>query len=95
MPQTKAEIISSKIRDEVKRLAPNAVVRVDFEGQDDSAAANLYIYAPRRHADMLANRAKKLRDSLKRGDTFLTIRILCEDIESMSEEAKKKYGVTT
>ena len=78
----------------MKRLAPNAVVRVGFEGHDDDGA-DIYIYAPRRHADMLAGRAKRLRDSLIKGDKFLTIRILCEDIENMIEEAKKKYGITS
>ncbi len=93
MPQTKAEIVSAKIQEEMKRVAPHAKVRVDFEGHNDDGA-DIYIYAPRKHTDMLASRAKKLRDSMVKGDQFLTIRILAEDIENMSEEAKKKYGIT-
>ena len=94
MPQTKAEIISNKVKDEIKRLAPHAIVRVSFEGHGEDGA-DIYIYAPRKHTDMLASRAKKLRDSMIKGEKFLTIRILPEDIESMSEEAKKKYGIPT
>ena len=90
MPQTKPEIISSKIQAEIKRLAPNAVVRTEFSGDD---TADVYIYAPRRFCDMLASRAKKLRDAEVRGDKFLTIRILAEDVENMSDEAKAKYGI--
>lgn len=91
MAQTKPEIIVTKIESEVKRLAPNVVTRISYEGFSDDGA-DLYIYAPRKIADMLQTRAKKLLASLL-GNDRLTIRIMVDAFENMSDEAKKKYGI--
>ena len=91
MGQTKPEMIANKIQSEVKRLAPSVVMRISYEGFSDDGA-DVYIYAPRKIADMLLTRAQKLRDSLL-GKDRLNIRIMVDTIENMSEEAKKKYGI--
>ena len=91
MPQSQPEQIATKIQLEIKRLAPNAVVRLSYEGFKEDGA-DIYIYAPRKVMDMLSMRAQKMRDQLK-GNKMLNIRVMADAFENMSAEAKKKYGI--
>ena len=92
MPQTGAEIVAKKVEAEVKRLAPQAVTRIDYSSYHDDGA-DLYIYSPRKISDMLRNRVKTTLDTEMRRTKNIRIRLLMEDIENMSDEAKKKYGI--
>ncbi len=92
MPQTAAEILAKKMEGEVKRLAPNAVIRNDFTSYKDDGV-DIYVYAPRKVADMLQGRLKgTLATELKRTNGTRA-RLLMEHIENMTPEAKKKYGI--
>ncbi len=92
MPQTAAEIIAKKIEMETKRLAPQAVFRVDYSNYHDDGV-DIYLYAPRKVSDILRGRLKGLMDGELRRVKHVRARLLMEDIENMTEEAKKKYGI--
>lgn len=92
MPQTAAEIVAKKLEAEVKRLAPQAVIRIDYSSYKDDGA-DVYVYAPRKIADMLRGRLKTTLDAELRKTKGIRIRLLMEDIENMTEEAKRKYGI--
>jgi len=92
VPQTPAEIIAKKIESEAKRLAPLAVVRIDYSNYKDDGA-DIYIYAPRKVADMLRDRLKAAMEAELRKAKGVRARLLMEDIENMTAEAKKKYGI--
>jgi hypothetical protein len=92
MPQTAAEILAKKIEAEAKRLAPQAVIRIDYANYKDDGA-DIYIYAPRKVADMLRGRLKATMDAELRKSKGIRARLLMEDIENMTAEAKKKYGI--
>lgn len=92
MPQTAAEVLAKKLEGEVKRLAPQAVVRSDYANYKDDGV-DVYVYAPRRVADMLRARLKStLTQELKRLKG-LKAQLLVEDIENMTAEARAKYGI--
>jgi hypothetical protein len=92
MPQTAAEILAKKMEGEVKRLAPNAVIRHDYTSYKDDGV-DIYVYAPRKVADMLQDRLKgTMTNELKR-TKGTRARLLLEHIENMTQEAKKKYGI--
>ncbi len=92
MPQTVPEIIAKKIEAEVKRLAPLAVIRIDFSNYKNDGV-DIYIYAPRKVADMLRGRLKATLDAELKKANGIRARLLMEDIENMTAEAKKKYGI--
>ncbi|HET9869853.1 MAG TPA: hypothetical protein VFR02_05095 [bacterium] len=92
MPQTVPEIIAKKIEAEAKRLAPLAVIRIDFSNYKNDGV-DIYSYAPRKVSDMLRGRLKGVLDAELRKATGIRARLLMEDIENMTEEAKKKYGI--
>lgn len=92
MPQTAAEIIAKKLEAEVKRLAPQAVIRIDYSSYQDDGA-DIYVYAPRKISDMLRGRVKATLDAELRKSKGTRARLLMEDIENMTSEAKKKYGI--
>ncbi len=92
MPQTGAEIVAKKVEAEVKRLAPQAVIRIDYSSYKDDGA-DIYIYAPRKITDMLRSRLKTTLDTELRKTKGIRARLLMEDIENMTVEAKKKYGI--
>jgi hypothetical protein len=93
VPQTLAEVLAKKMESEVKRLAPQAVIRNDFASYKDDGV-DIYIYAPRKVSDILRGRLKPiLAAELNRGKGGLKARMIMEDMENMSEEAKKKYGI--
>lgn len=92
MTQSGAEQLAKKMEAEVKRLAPLAVIRNDYSSYKDDGV-DIYVYAPRKVADMLRARLKGTMDAeLKRLKT-IRARLLMEDIENMSVEAKKKYNI--
>ena len=92
MPQTPAEQIAKKMESEAKRLAPQAVIRIDYSNYKDDGA-DIYVYAPRKVADMLRGRLKSAMDLELRRIKGVKARLLMEDIENMTVEAKKKYGI--
>ncbi len=92
VPQTAAEILAKKIEAEAKRLAPQAVIRIDYSNYKDDGA-DIYVYAPRKIADMLRGRLRSSLDTELKRTKGVRARILMEDIENMTAEAKKKYGI--
>ncbi len=92
MPQTPAEQIAKKMESEAKRLAPQAVIRIDYSNYKDDGA-DIYVYAPRKVADMLRGRLKSAMELELRRIKGVKARLLMEDIENMTVEAKKKYGI--
>ncbi|HVZ81509.1 MAG TPA: hypothetical protein VHE12_12040 [bacterium] len=92
MAQTGAEQLAKKMESEVKRLAPQAIIRNDFSNYKDDGV-DIYVYAPRKVADMLRTRLKgTLATELKRV-AHTKAQLLMEDIENMTAEAKQKYGI--
>ena len=92
MAQTGAEQLAKKMETEVKRLAPQAVIRNDYSSYKDDGV-DIYVYAPRKVADMLRGRLKGTMDTELRRVKGIRARLLMEDIENMTPEAKKKYGI--
>lgn len=92
MAQTGAEQLAKKVEGEIKRLAPNAVIRNDYSSYKDDGV-DVYVYAPRKVADMLKTRVKTVMDAELRRLKGIRARLLMEDIENMTPEAKKKYGI--
>ncbi len=92
MAQTGAEQLAKKMEGEVKRLAPQAVIRNDYSSYKDDGV-DIYVYAPRKVADMLRGRLKGTMDTELRRVKGIKARLLMEDIENMTPEAKKKYGI--
>jgi hypothetical protein len=92
VPQTAAEQVGKKLEAEVKRLAPNAIIRLDYTNYKDDGV-DVYVYAPRRISDMLRGRLKGTLDQELKRAKGTRARLLMEDIENMSAEAKAKYGV--
>lgn len=92
LAQTGAEQLAKKMEVEVKRLAPQAVIRNDYSSYKDDGV-DIYVYAPRKVADMLRGRLKGTMDTELRRVKGIKARLLMEDIENMTPEAKKKYGI--
>ncbi len=92
MPQTAAEVIAKKMESEVKRLAPQAVIRNDYANYKDDGV-DIYVYAPRRVADMLQGRLKSALELELKRVKGIKARLLLEHIENMTPEAKQKYGI--
>jgi len=90
--QTGAEQLAKKMEGEVKRLAPQAVIRNDYTNYKDDGV-DIYVYAPRKVADMLRGRLKGTMETELRRVKGVRARLLMEDIENMTPEAKKKYGI--
>lgn len=84
--------MAKKMEAEVKRLAPQAVIRNDYSSYKDDGV-DIYVYAPRKVADMLRGRLKGTMDVELRRVKGVRARLLMEDIENMTPEAKKKYGI--
>ena len=84
--------MAKKMEAEVKRLAPQAVIRNDYTSYKDDGV-DIYVYAPRKVADMLRGRLKGTLDTELRRVKGIRARLLMEDIENMTPEAKKKYGI--
>lgn len=92
MTQTAAEQLAKKLETEVKRLAPQAVIRNDYSSYKDDGV-DVYVYAPRKVSDMLRGRLKGTLDTELKRVKGTRARLLMEDIENMTPEAKKKYGI--
>lgn len=94
MAQTGAEQLAKKMEAEVKRLAPQAVIRNDFSNYKDDGV-DIYVYAPRRVADLLRGKLKGVMATELRRVNGIKAQLLMEDIENMTPEAKQKYGIPT
>jgi hypothetical protein len=92
VPQVAAEQLAKKVEGEAKRLAPQAVIRLDYSNYKDDGV-DIYIYAPRKLADMLRGRLRGTMDAELKRVKGVRARLLMEDIENMTAEAKKKYGI--
>jgi hypothetical protein len=93
VPITPAEILAKEMESEVSRLAPQAVIRNDFANYKDDGV-DIYIYAPRKVSDILRSRLKPIfATEMTKSKGGLKAKLLVEDIENMSPEAKKKYGI--
>ena len=92
MPLTAAEQLAKKVETELKRLAPQAVIRTDFSNYQDDGV-DLYVYAPRKVADIMRGRLKAIMDAELRRVKDLRARLLMEDMENMTAEAKQRYGI--
>jgi hypothetical protein len=92
VPQVAAEQLAKKVEGEAKRLAPQAVIRLDYANYKDDGV-DIYIYAPRKLADMLRGRLRGTMDAELKRVKGVRARLLMEDIENMTAEAKKKYGI--
>ena len=87
---TPVEKLADELKKEAKRLCPPAFIKI---GADSDREANVYIYAPRKFADMLQTRLQAKRAQLlKATPGSLNIRILMEDMEKMSPELKEQYA---
>ena len=88
---TPVDKIAEELGKEAKRLCPPAFVKPTSTGNDREA--NLYIYAPRKFADMLQTRLQAKRAQLLKAQpgANMNIRILMEDMEKMSPELKAQY----
>jgi len=93
MPKTAAEQVSEKIVAEAKRLCPPALVRVSNEAFGDHGA-DIYIYAPRKYADMLRDKLKVTKINALKGTRQEAdkIRILVDNIETMTDKAKAYFA---
>jgi len=92
VPITAAEIIAKKMEGEVKRLAPNAVIRNDYASYKDDGV-DIYVYAPRKVADLLRGRLKGIMMAELAKSKNVKARLLVEDVENMTAEAKARYGI--
>jgi hypothetical protein len=92
MALTAAEQLATKVENELKRLAPQAVIRKDYTNYQDDGV-DLYVYAPRKVAYIMQGKLKAIVDAELRRVKDLRARLLMEDIENMSAEAKQKYGI--
>jgi hypothetical protein len=92
VPQIPAEQLAKKVEAELKRLAPQAVMRCDYSNYQDDGV-DLYVYAPRKIADIMRGKLKAVMDAELRRVKDLRARLLMEDMENMSAEAKQKYGI--
>jgi hypothetical protein len=93
MPKTAAEVVSDKIVAEAKRLCPPALIRISQEAFGDYGA-DIYIYAPRKFADMLREKLKVTKINAIKGTKQEPdkIRILMDNIETMTEKAKSYFN---
>lgn len=94
MGKTAAEVVSDKIVAEMKRLCPPALVRVSQDAFADFSGADIYIYAPRKYADMLRGKLKVAKMDAVKGTKQdpEKIRILMENLETMSDKAKTYFA---
>jgi hypothetical protein len=92
LPITGPEQLAKKVEAEVKRLAPQAVIRSDYSSYK-ADGVDVYVYAPRKVADMLRGRLRGIIDAELRRLSNIRARLLMEDMENMTPEAKKKYGI--
>jgi hypothetical protein len=89
---TAAEVIAKKMEGEVKRLAPQAVIRNDYANYKDDGV-DIYVYAPRKVADLLRGRLKGIMSAELAKSKNVKARLLVEDVENMTAEAKARYGI--
>ena len=88
---TPVEKVAEDLKKEAKRLCPPAFVKVSADPAHDREAT-VYIYAPRKFADMLQDRLKTLRTQLLKTTPNLNVRIMMDDMENMSPQLKEQYA---
>ena len=93
MPKTAAEQVAEKVVAEAKRLCPPALVRVSNEAFGDYGA-DIYVYAPRKYADMLRDKLKVAKLNALKGTRQEPdkIRVLVDNIETMTDKAKAYFA---
>ncbi len=92
MGATQAEAIAERLKGEAKRLYPGALIRVSLEPYPNDDGADVYIYAPRKFADMLLTKLKAAKMSFLKGTKVNSdkLRIFMEDIESLTPEVRAR-----
>lgn len=92
MGATQAEAIAERLKNEAKRLYPGSLIRVSLEPYPNDDGADVYIYAPRKYADMLLTKLKAAKLTFLKGTKVDggKVKILMEDIENISPELKEK-----
>ncbi len=87
---TPVERVADSLKNEAKRLCPTAFVNTVSESDK---LANVYIYAPRKYADMLQDRLKSLRTQIFKTTTgTMDVRILMDDLENVPAALKEKMA---
>ena len=92
MGATQAEAIAERLRGEAKRLYGPALCRVSLEAYPNDDGADIYIYAPKKYADMLLSKLKLARVQFLKNTKVDQdkVRIFMEDMENMSPELKER-----
>ena len=92
MGVTQAEALALRIKQEAKRLYGGALVRISLDAYPNDDGADIYIYAPRKYSDMLLSKLKKVKMELLKNSKVdgNKLRILMEDVENLSEEARQR-----
>jgi len=92
MGATQAEAIAERLKGEAKRLYPGALIRVSLDSYPNDDGADVYIYAPRKFADMLLTKLKAAKMTFLKGTKVSgdKLRIFMEDIESLTPEVKAR-----
>ncbi|HDT15288.1 MAG TPA: hypothetical protein ENN55_03670 [Firmicutes bacterium] len=92
MAMTQPEALAERLKGELKRLYPAALVRVSLEAYPNDDGADLYCYAPKKYADMLLDKLKKAKIQFIKNTKVDAdkLRIFMEDMENMSPELKER-----
>jgi hypothetical protein len=92
MGMTQAEAIAERLRQEAKRLYGGALIRVSLEAFPNDDGADIYIYSPKKYADMLLTKLKAAKITFLKNTKVdgSKVRILMEDIENLKPELKAK-----
>ena len=92
MGMTQAEAIAERIKQEAKRLYGGALIRVSLEAYPNDDGADVYIYAPKKFADMLLSKLKVAKMQFLKNTKVDKdkVRIFMEDMENMSPELKER-----
>ncbi len=87
---TPVEKVAESLKNEAKRLCPIAFVNTVSESDQ---VADVYVYAPRKYADMLQDRLKVLRTQIFKTMTgSMEVRIIMDDMENMTPKLKEQMA---
>src|SRR6056297_2179559 len=92
MAMTQAEALAERLRQEAKRLYGGALVRVSLDAYLNDDGADVYIYAPKKFADMLLSKLKASKVQFHKNSKVDPdkLRIFMEDMENMKPELKER-----
>ena len=95
MGMTQAEAIAERLKQEAKRLYGLALIRVSLDAYPNDDGADVYIYAPKKFADMLLTKLKLAKVTFLKNTKVDKdkVRIFMEDMENMSPELKERLTV--